>query len=217
MKNATGLGYMAPFLTSNSNESHMPHFYIICCEGKTEKKYFEILKSQYRFPGYVTFTIVGEKGQHMALIDRTVELREEIIADLELDNDEIESWAVCDHDKMSCTYSELEHYATDRNVNLAFSKPQFESFLLQHFEQSKATKSQELFSRLTFYKQQLGYTEPYDESTKSDLAWLDDALFNKPSLVEVAIVNSDLRSRSTGNPFLTVQRLVKLLRSLRKE
>lgn len=185
---------------------------LVYCEGKTEKLYFDALRFRVlRIPGYIEINIEGEKGQHKALIDRTVERRAELASEQSLSEEEIECWAVCDDDGMDISYSELCDYAKRNSVNLAFSRPQFEAYLLQHFEQSKETDQQSLYDALKFYKNEYGYDGDYD---KSDLEWLERALIDKPKLVDVAIVNADQRTTQSAPLFLTVQELTKRLMEL---
>jgi hypothetical protein len=124
-----------------------PRIILICCEGKTEALYCEILARHFRLP-QARMRIIGGQGQHKVLVDRTVDERTKLISEVDLRDDEIMSWAVCDDDNMAISYKELHNYAQAKNVRLAFSRPQFEAFLLQHFEQSKETNREILFNRL---------------------------------------------------------------------
>lgn len=194
----------------------IPRAMLICCEGKTEAEYFKALRRVYRIPGFIDIRVIGQIGQHKALIDRAVEEREAYAAAHELDEGEIEYWAVCDDDGMSLRYAELERYAEDRRVRLGFSRPQFECFLLQHFEQSSLTRHDEVFLRLSEFKMKWGGDGPYDESSKGDLGWLREAMFNRPKILDVAIANADIRNRQSDSPFLTVQALVRRLKGLQR-
>lgn len=186
---------------------------LICCEGKTEKEYLEILRYRiYRIPNYVEIKIIGETGQHKALIDHTVELRKRLSSEQEMEEDDIECWAICDDDGMSISYNELMAYAIGHDVNLVFARPQFESFLIQHFEQSKETNAANIIKRIEEHMQELGFSQEYD---KANLDWLEEVLDQKPKLVEVAITNSDQRLKQTSSPFITVQNLVRRLREIR--
>ena len=119
---------------------------LIYCEGKTEVEYFKILKTRiYRIPSFIKIEIQGEKGRHEALIDYAAKQREEFARIEDISIRDISCWAVCDDDGMNISYPSLEQYADSYDVNLAFSRPQFESYLLQHFEQSKITRQQELY------------------------------------------------------------------------
>ena len=117
---------------------------------------------------------------------------------------------------MGMSYAELLAYAEEREVHLGFSRPQFECYLLQHFEQSGETDPCKVFSRLTHFKRVAGEDEPYDEASKSDLEWLANAIFTKPKLIDIAVINSNLRKRQSGALFLTVQDLVQRLSSLQR-
>lgn len=187
---------------------------LVCCEGKTEQKYFQILQRIYRLPG-ARISIVGEKGQHMALIERTVEEREQFCAKQGFRPDEVECWAVCDDDNMPWSYKELLEYAEKNNVHLAFSRPQFEAYLLQHFEQSGESHQKVLYEKLGAYK--TGFDGAgYDENTKGDLEWLREAIDQKPKIVDTAIINSNQRKKQSGKVFLTVQALVEWMRKYRR-
>lgn len=192
----------------------MPKMFLICCEGKTGKEYFDILRLRiFRIPSYVQIRIEGEKGQHKALIDITASLRESLADQENILEKDIECWAVCDDDGMRMSFSELSRYAETKRVNLAFSRPQFESFLLQHFEQSKETNSHALYDALTHHMNSLGFVGSYD---KADLKWLETTLIDKPKLIDFAVINSSQRITRSSSPFLTVQDLVERLRELRR-
>ncbi len=188
---------------------------LICCEGKTEELYFKILRDRiFRVPGFIKISIQGEKGQHRTLIDNAVAARAALAAAEAVDPEEIGSWAVCDDDGMAIPFSKLERYAEEAGVKLAFSRPQFESFLLQHFEPSGETDQAELYRLLALHKQSLGYEGAYE---KGNLEWLERTLVDKPKLVNTAIVNADQRARQASSPFFTVQGLVKYLKRLSRE
>ena len=192
-----------------------PRALLICCEGKTEEQYFNILLDFHRLPAYVEVEVYGQEGQHIALVDNTVAKREELCAgDDGFFEDEIECWAVCDEDKMPCSYTELKQYAEERGVRLAFSAPQFEMYLLQHFEQSGETDKSIVFQKLSVHRRKHGGQGDYDDDTKADLDWMSDAIDHKPRIVDTAIVNSDIRSPPTKRPFLTVQELTKRIMEL---
>ena len=190
-----------------------PRFILICCEGKTEKEYFDIITDVFRVTLARTVIIVGEKGQHKYLIDQTINERNTLAEQLEVDVSEVECWAVCDHDKMSIRYSELKKYATTNNIELAFSKPQFEAYLIQHFERSKEVKKESLYAKLSEISAIFGEEKPYEDN-KSNLKWLQKAVLDNPKLVEIAIINSKIRDKSAMSLFLTVHKLTEYLISL---
>ena len=139
----------------------MPQALLIYCEGKTEEAYFNILLDIFRLPRYVKVEVSGQRGQHLALIDNAVKERSRFCEAEGLDTEEAECWAVCDDDGMTCSYTELERYSEERDVHLAFARPQFESFLLQHFEQSGETDICEIFHRLTVHRNENGGAGAY--------------------------------------------------------
>ena len=187
---------------------------LVYCEGKTEEEYFNILLDFHRPPGYVQVEVYGQKGQHLALVDNTVAKRGALCEELGFSEGEIECWAVCDEDQMPCSYIELRRYAEERGVHLAFSAPQFEMYLLQHFEQSGETSKDEVFRKLSEYRKKNGGKGDYDDDTKTDLAWLEFAIDRQPKIIRVAIVNAEIRGRTTKRPFFTVQELTKRILEL---
>lgn len=60
-------------MSGGAKKGRVPRALIICCEGKTEKAYFETLLDFYRPPAYVMVEVLGQKGQHEVLVDRTAE------------------------------------------------------------------------------------------------------------------------------------------------
>lgn len=187
---------------------------LVCCEGKTEKEYFEIIRKVFRIPAYFGLHIEGEKGQHKALIDKTAEERADLAKQLGIEEADIEAWSVCDQDKMPCSYAELLGYAEEQGVLLAFARPQFEAYLVQHFEQSSCVKKGELYEKLAGYRAQHGASREYNDSVKADLGWLRKVLDEKPTLAKIAITNADQRLRQSAPCFMTVQRLTERLLGL---
>lgn len=185
----------------------MPRALLICCEGKTEEQYFNILLDFYRLPAYVEVEVYGQEGQHITLIDNTVAKRRDLCKELCISEDEVECWAVCDEDIMPCSYTDLKNIADDHGVRLAFSAPQFEMYLLQHFEQSSETNKNKVFRKLSEYRKKHGGKGDYDDDTKADLTWLETAIDSQPKIVKVAIVNAEIRDHTTKRPFLTVHEL----------
>jgi len=186
---------------------------LICCEGKTAKNYFEILADIFRISYATAIEIVGEKGMYKSLIDKTVEERQKYAQEKELDIEEIECWAVCDCDKMPIKYHELREYAEKNNVKLAFAKPQFEAYLVQHFFQSKTAKKEELLNMISDISKKYGHDKKYVKD-KANLSWMYNAILDDPGIVEIAIINSNLRNKPHDPIFLTVQNLTVFIVSL---
>lgn len=192
-----------------------PRALLICTEGKTEAEYFRAITAIYGTLPYGTeLRILEQLGQHETLIRRAAAERKRLADELETSIGNIEAWAVCDDDGMARSFAELLAYAETRGVHLAFSRPQFESFLLQHFEPSRVTDRHELFARLTLYRGRYDFYGSYDDSKKADLRWMRDALTAKPRLIDAAIANANLRRNPAGNVFLTVQDLVVRVKEL---
>lgn len=186
-----------------------PRRIVICCEGKTEELYFNVLNYGRNINGAVVKPAISLDGeQHTKLIDTCVEIRAQEAADAEFNIDDVEVWAVCDRDGMMIPYTHLNRYADEKGVRLAYSDPQFESYLLQHFEQNSLTGSSTILqSRLS----ELLSLKGYSQYSKTDLSWLEDIIDEKPKTIEMAIVNSNIRNRSSRPPFLTVQHLASRL------
>lgn len=180
-----------------------PRLLLVLCEGKTEKLYFDIVIRKRRI--YSVNTVVfGQKGVHESLIERCVEEREMHVREYDIEESEIETWAVCDRDGWKGRYQELLQFANDRQVNLAFSDPQFETYLIQHLAlKNTINKKKKLEAELSGL---LGFD--YD---KTNLDWLDEMLDNEPAKLEVALKNADNFTKHTKIPFMTVQNLTKRL------
>lgn len=178
-----------------------PRALLILCEGTTERLYFESV-IQHKRVGKVfsKVQVFGKQGQHKALIKKCASLRKAATKELKLSEDEIEVWAVCDKDAMKITYQALQVYANEKNVKLAFSDPQFETYLIQHFEFKKTkNKRANLIAELETY-----LSDKYD---KGDLSWIDEMIDADPAKLDFAIANSNRLSNHTKPPFLTVQSL----------
>jgi hypothetical protein len=177
-----------------------PRLLLIFCEGVTEKLYFDSLIQHKRVYTVLPIEVFGKEGQHKSLIKKCVAKRKKKAKEFELNENNIEVWAVCDCDEMKIKYQELLRYSRERNVNLAFSNPQFETYLIQHFE-TKRTKNERsaLISELETY---LG--KKYD---KSNLSWFDEMIDKDPTRLDFAISNSNKLKNHTKLPFLTVQEL----------
>ena len=192
-----------------------PELILICCEGNTEVAYFNILKKRFRLPTYIKILPDSETdyrrlGQHEHLIDMASLKREEYSNEFGIPKERIEAWAVCDRDNYKDSFTKLDNYASERNVALAFSDPQFESFLLQHLSLDKFTGKREVLEeKLSTQIMELGVCSiPY---CKGNLDWLDEMINEKHRIVTQAIKNADNFSNHTKQPFFTVQRLVERL------
>lgn len=110
------------------------------------------------------------------------------------------------------SYTELQQYAEEKDARLAFSRPQFEAYLLQHFEQSAVHDQKQLYSELSRYaSEHLHDAVSYE---KANLDWQKDLIDIRPKLVDIAITNADQHAKQSGRVFLTVQQLVKRMREL---
>ena len=170
----------------------LPTILLIGCEGKTEKLYYDIVARLYNMSNRVkTFEEVGElKG----VIDFCCDKKKEIARNLDIEESEIEAWAVCDDDGRKTKYNELLKYAQEHNVKLAYSRPQFEYYLIQLFEQSNEYRRSEIFKILR------KNISNYNKGTIGDL---EETMTLKPVIIEVAISNSRIRSKKADKVFVT--------------
>ena len=195
-----------------------PELILICCEGNTEASYFNILKKCFRLPTYVKILPDPDSdyhrlGQHERLIDNAVRKRNEYSQEFDLPLETVELWAVCDRDNYKESYTILNNYAAENEVNLAFSDPQFESFLLQHFSPNKfAGRSNSLIAELS--RQIVTVDCDFTVYRKGDLGWLDNMIEKKHEIVKEAVKNAEIFSNHTKQPFFTVQKLVNRLLGL---
>jgi len=148
--------------------------------------------------------VFGQKGVHESLIERCVEERGLHAQKFDIDESEIEVWAVCDCDGWKKGYQKLLQFANDRRVGLAFSDPQFEAYLIQHLALRKTVnKKRKLEAELSVL---LGF-----DYSKTNLDWFDKMLDDEPGKLEIAINNADNFNKCTKVPFLTVQNLTRRL------
>lgn len=198
-----------------SSTELFPSQILICCEGKeTEPQYFKIIADLWRIRQQVRIKIVGNKGQYKKLIDESVILYRNLLRDKELDPIEVEVWAVCDKDNMRYSLLELEEYAQKNNVNLAFSDPMFEIFLLQHFTASTSSASTKRELE-TLLNKELQIKNPYFKYNKSNLAIFENIFYTEPSLVKKkAILNCRKLEDKTNSPYTSCHKLLERLLEL---
>lgn len=190
-----------------------PQLLLICCEGRTEGRYFSILREVFRIDGGVDIQIIsGDGQQHKTLVDLAVEKRQIVFAETDVfdSREDIEVWVVCDRDSYSDSFTKLREYSESQGVNIAFSDPQFENYLLQHFGSPNSSKNKGavLERELTAAILASGMTAGY---TKGDLEWLREMIDERFSVATAAIAHADTFSNHTKKPFFTIQRLAERL------
>ena len=192
----------------------VPQIILICCEGEnTEKLYFEIIQRVFRVTN-ISIKTITRAGQHYSLIDECVKKRQELVSNEGFAEGDIEVWAVCDRDDFSDSFTKLQSYADESGVKLAFSDPQFENYILQHFGSPNSSKNRggnvekELAGILLSERLGTSYN-------KSDLTWLENMIDMRPRTVNEAIKHADTYSNHTKQPFFTIQRLIKRIVSFR--
>jgi hypothetical protein len=183
---------------------------IIVCEGKvTEVIYFEGVRITRRIP---TSRVVvhSAAGRPKQIVDEAVRLRKQNDALNRSQGLEVADtvWAVFDKDDHPLI-PEAKQKAKKNNIGLAFSNPNFELFLLSHFEQLNREENRDVVTRLLRkhipdYKKSFDYEElemhqRYLEAKKR----LD--IVNRRSTVVAGIERA---------PFCCVHHLVDFLRSL---
>ncbi len=196
-----------------------PELILIVCEGKTEAIYFSILKKRFRLPTYIKIIpdVNNDEyenfGQHEKLIDRARELADLYADEYSIPKQLVEAWAVCDRDEYTESFTKIDAYAKEKSIKLAFSDPQFENFLLQHFSQNKsASKKHQVERELTI--QIIDRKPQYAPYRKNDLSWLDEMIDEKHSIVKFASKNASVFSKHTRQPFFTIQKLIDRLLGL---
>ena len=190
-----------------------PAILLIICEGKeTEPQYFEIVKRHRRINnGVARVKIIGDCGQHKKLIDLADSHRNEVCRKEDVELEEVEVWGVFDEDNINVTFSELEKYSAARNVNLAFSSPMFELFLLQHFKRSATNATGRELESLLSQEMNNKVGSNYN---KNDLSVLKSAFDSEPALLEGAIANCTQIENSSNSPFTSVHHLLQRLLDL---
>lgn len=199
--------------------SRGPELILIVCEGKTEALYFAILKRKFALPSFVKILpdldlgLYSSYGQHNSLIEAASAEAEKYGKAYDIDLDSIEVWAVCDRDNLKDSFTKLRDYAMERGVHLAFSDPQFENYLLQHFSCSNCKKSgREVEQELS--RKMMERSIDFGLYRKNNLDWLDYMIDEKHEIVMTAVKNASGFSNHTKQPFFTVQKLVSRLLAL---
>lgn len=201
-------------------EESLPEVILIVCEGYTEAIYFQILQRTFRLPTMIkiipdpSLAKQPTLGQHETLLRNSVQKREEYCKELaNVDEEKIETWAVCDRDNYTESFTKLQQEAEKLNVRLAFSDPQFENFLLQHFSPSRSKeRGKKVEGELSVaISKELSCTILYK---KTDLTWLAELINQKHSIVRTAVTNANLHTNHTKQPFFTIQNLVEELLGL---
>lgn len=185
-----------------------PRLILICCEGRTEESYFNAIVRMRRISNTLVPPAKSFGSQHTQLIDICDQERLQASQDNDISTDEIEVWAVFDKDHWRNGFTALEQYAATRNVRLAYSDPQFETYLLQHLgADSSRLSGQALEDHLSQVMESAGH----GRYIKGNLNWIETLLDERPKTLEMAIANSNTRDRRNRSPFLTVHKLVERL------
>ncbi len=195
-------------------KTNRPSIMLICCEGqKTEPQYFNIITKLFRIRNQIRIRIVGGKGQYEALIKKAAKIRKDLAKnELRLDEDKIETWVVCDKDNTRLAFTELKNYADTQKVQLAFSDPRFEVFLLQNLTSVAITGVDRLDSRISKRLQEIT-REKVITYNKTDLSVFEEIFDKTPSLVYQAIENCKKLENPDASPFTTTHLLLKRLLS----
>lgn len=181
-----------------------PRNILICCEGQTEKAFFDLIINIRRINSAVVLPSQSFGSQHTQLIDICTKERTRVSLRNDISEDEVEVWAVFDKDQWRDGFTALEQYARSNSVQLAYSDPQFETYLLQHIQADGFRGSG---AELEDYLSDILSTAGYGEYIKGDIKWLAELLDGRPRVLEAAIVNSNIRNRRNRTPFLTVHKL----------
>lgn len=185
-----------------------PRLVLICCEGQTEEAYFNTVLKRRNISNALVPPARSFGSQHTQLIDICDQEKQHTSIHIDIPTDDIEVWAVFDRDHWRNGFTALEQYASEKNVRLAYSDPQFETYLLQHIA---ADSSRASGQALENYLSQLMEAAGHGLYAKGDLRWLDELLYLIPKRLEMAIANSNLRDRRNRSPFLTVHKLTERL------
>jgi len=191
-------------------KAQKPITILIGTEGKeTEPQYFNIVINRKRIRERANVKVIGRLGQHKQLIDRVVTLRALKAKALNIEEQDVECWAVCDRDTMNCTLNELEEYAAANDVYVAFSDPCFEIFLLQHLTRSATNlNAKQLGLKITSELKIINSKITYN---KSNLLWFDELVDSDPKALDRAVQNSNYIEDVGNTPYVTVHKLLQRL------
>lgn len=187
-----------------------PIIILIGTEGKdTEPLYFNTVIDRKRIRQRANVKVIGPLGQHKQLIDEVAIRRAMKAKELDVGEEDVECWAVCDKDNMDCKLRELEEYSKSKDIILAFSNPCFELFILQHLTLSASNaNSAQLKQKINTELRKIRRGLVYD---KTDLSWLDNLIDSDPSILIRAIQNCENMENVDNTPYLTVHHLLKRL------
>jgi len=137
---------------------------LIVCEGRnTEPDYFEGLVSEFRNPR-VDIELVGGKGTPKTLVAVAKEYREKALSKADKEGDENlaydDVWCVFDRDD-HLDIPDAFQMARDNGIQIAFSNPCFELWLLLHFRDQPGMKHRDAI--ITLVKEEI---EEYDTDSK---------------------------------------------------
>jgi hypothetical protein len=184
----------------------LPQLVLICCEGNTEKAYFENFKNVFRISS-PKIEVITEETSFKGLIKRGAKRRSEYSKEYSIKEEDIEVWVVFDRDNYKENYLKLEQYAENENIKIAFSDPQFENFLIQHFQaDSKILKGKAMKDYLLKI-----LVENKMSDGRYDKNWTKKLFDEKPKSVRIAIENCKIYTNHAKKPFFTVHKLVERL------
>ena len=179
---------------------------LICTEGKkTEPQYFDFVISRMRISEKIEIKVIGDLNQHIRLIKESAIARAAVAEKYEISEEDIETWAVCDKDDMQCNLKELKNYAKMNNIRLAFSDPNFEIFLLQHFKKSATNGTNKEIQMLISKELASRKLGKYDKTNLSNILHVID---ENPACLKFAIANCNLMSDEESTPYVTVHNLL---------
>jgi len=190
------------------NRPTLPKVVIVCEGDVTEKIYFHGVRIQRRVQR-ARMELHLAVGVPMTVVHRAIEVKEMNARRNKLDNIDLSEdvWAVFDRDDFD-RIPEAMALAKANGIKVAFSNPNFELFLLLHFQEFNREEHRDVVVRLL-----RRHIRGYDKSYDYDALGLHDLYVSAKKRAKTINERSRLRSGIPSPPYTSIERLIDYLRA----
>lgn len=132
---------------------------LIVCEGNTEKAYFDKYRIKYRQSGIQVIAVSGDHTDAVGIVNDAIEKMNEDGNPIDFDEGD-SVWCVFDSDRNTPAQLAKAKTLADKNgINIIFSNPCFEVWLLLHLEYTSSpfNSADEVITRLKLHPQMNNY------------------------------------------------------------
>ena len=189
-------------------EKRVKSIYLFCEGGKTERFYFEQLRQELRGFGFIIKVKKTNKTDPLGLMKEALSFKEHEGKDF-FDCDELYCIFDCDSHS-NIILQKAKKFAEENNVNLIFSNPSFEYWILSHFEKiSGACNQNQIESKL---KEHLNNYEKNDVDIFKKINHKRDSAVSNVKNVNLSKGEFEIFSRDS-NPFTNVSDFIEYLKN----